>query len=130
MNRTQNISFLFYLNKIYLFLVPRMTGAQWASQDQTEFLWSFISDYYKVNKGDRNYVPFWSRLREKWFERYPEHEALFPDKEEDDLLPDEEAQVTENIQARVKVTKSFRFDVTFLTNLEIFSNLKLGSDGE
>ena len=130
MNRTQNISFLFYLNKIYLFLVPRMTGAQWASQDQTEFLWSFISDYYKINKGDRNYVPFWSRLREEWFERYPEHEALFPDKEEDDLLPDEEAQVTENIQARVKVTKSFRFDVTFLTNLEIFSNLKLGSDGE
>ena len=80
-----------------------MTGTQWASQDQTEFLWTFISDYYKINKGDKNYVPFWARLWEEWFQRYPEHEVCFPDKEVDDLLPDEQAQVTENIQARIKV---------------------------
>jgi hypothetical protein len=86
-----------------------MTGTQWASQDQTEFLWTFISDYYKINKGDKNYVPFWTLLREKWFEIYPENEVCFPDKEEGDLLPDEAAQVTENIQARIKVTDSFHF---------------------
>ena len=82
-----------------------MTGSVWASKDQTEFLWTFISDYYKINKGDKNYVPFWNRLREKWFQLYPEHEVCFPDKSVGDLLPDEEAQVTENIQARVKVTR-------------------------
>ncbi|KAF8805688.1 hypothetical protein BYT27DRAFT_7258051 [Phlegmacium glaucopus] len=89
-----------------------MTGAQWASQDQTEFLWTFISDYYKINKGDKNYVPFWTRLREKWFELYPEHEVCFPDKEVDDVLPDEQARVTEDIQARIKQLKTwFRWRV-------------------
>jgi hypothetical protein len=58
------------------YLFSRMTGALWASQDQTEFLWTFISDYYKINKGDKNYVPFWTRLREKWFELYPEQRSL------------------------------------------------------
>jgi hypothetical protein len=88
-----------------------MTGALWASKDQTEFLWMFISDYYKINKGDKNYVPFWNHLRKKWFELYHEHEICFPDKEEDDLLPDEVAKVIENIQARIKVTESFHFDI-------------------
>lgn len=86
-----------------------MTGAQWASQDQTEFLYTFIPDYYKINKGDKNYVPFWTRLREKWFELYPEHEVCFPDKEVDDLLPDEQARVTGDIQTRIKVTKLLHF---------------------
>ena len=65
-----------------------MTGAQWASQDQTEFLYTYISDYFKINKGDKNDVPFWTCLQEEWFERYPEHEVSFPDREENDLLPD------------------------------------------
>ena len=86
-----------------------MTGAQWASQDQTEFLYTFIPDYYKINKGDKNYVPFWTRLREKWFELYPEHEVCFPDKEVDDLLSDEQARVTGDIQTRIKVTKLLHF---------------------
>jgi hypothetical protein len=82
-----------------------------------------------VNKGDKNYVPFWTNLREKWFELYPEHEICFPDKEVEDLLAEEQAQVTEDIQARIKVIELLHFDVTLL-NYEIFSNLKLGSDGE
>ena len=84
-----------------------MTGAQWASQDQTEFLWTFISEYYKINKGDKNYGPFWTDLREKWFELYPEHEVCFPDKEVNDLRPAEQAQLTESIQERIKVSVAF-----------------------
>lgn len=96
-----------------------MTGAQWANQDQIEFLWSFISEYYKINKGDKNYVPFWSRLKEKWFELYPEHKVCFPDKELDDLLPDEVACVTESIQARIKVTDSLNFNKQHLTRWDL-----------
>ena len=94
-----------------------MTGSTWASKEQTEFLWTFISDYYKINKGDKNYVPFWNRLKEKWFELYPEHEVCFPDKDEDDLLPCEDAQVTENIQARIKVTQLLLLMTHYLTKL-------------
>lgn len=111
-------TFAYILIKFTYFLFSRMTGALWASQDQTEFLWTFISDYYKINKGDKNYVPFWTRLREKWFELYPEHEVCFPEKEVDDLLPDEEAQLTKNIQARIKVTDSCILMAQYLTNLE------------
>ena len=92
-----------------------MGGTLWASQDQTEFLWSFISEYIKINKGDKNYVPFWTRLREKWFELYPEHEVCFPEKDLDDLLPVEEAQVTENIQACIKVIESCILMTHYLT---------------
>ena len=94
-----------------------MTGTMWASKNQTEFLWTFISDYYKINKGNKNYVPFWTHLREKWFELYPEHEVSFPEKDVDDLLPDKEAQVTENIQAHIKVTESCILMHYYLTNL-------------
>lgn len=94
-----------------------MTGAQWASQDQTEFLWTFISEYYKINKGDKNYVPFWNCLKEEWFERYPEHEVCFPDKEEHELLPDEEAQVAEDIKARIKVTNFYILMLMLCTKL-------------
>jgi len=107
-NATQGDDKKIFLNtsiKCTYFFFSRMTGAQWASQDQTEFLYTFVPDYYKINKGDKNYVPFWTRLREKWFELYPEHEACFPDKEVDDLLPDEQAQVTGDIQTRIKVTE-------------------------
>ena len=89
------------------FLFSRMTGATWANQEQTEFLYTFIAEYYKINNGDKNYVPFWTRLREEWFIRYPEHEVCFPDREVDNLLPDEQAQVTENIKIRIKVTELF-----------------------
>jgi hypothetical protein len=95
-----------------------MTGALWASQDQTEFLWTFISEYYKINKGDKNYVPFWTHLREKWFELYPENEVCFPEKDVDNLLADEEAQLTKNIQARIKVTESCFLMTHYLMNLE------------
>lgn len=92
-----------------------MTGAQWASQDQTEFLWTFISEYYKINKGDKNYGPFWTDLREKWFEQYPEHEVCFPDKEVNDLRPAEQAQLTESIQERIKVSVAFWRHIIWLS---------------
>ena len=101
--------FPYTLIKYTYFFFSRMTGAQWASQDQTEFLYTFIPDYYKINKEDKNYVPFWTRLQEKWFELYPELEVCFPDKEVDDLLPDEQAQVTGDIQTCIKVTKLLHF---------------------
>ncbi len=88
-----------------------MVGQTWASAEQTQFLQSNLQEYLDINCGSKNYGDFWATLRKNWFQSYPEHEHLFPNKVQEELTDEECRIVGDAINKRMGVGLFFFCDL-------------------
>jgi len=59
-------------------------GKRWTrTTSQTQFLNAKLAEYVQA-RVDNNIEPFRSKLNEEWFQRWPEHQVMFPEWKEDD----------------------------------------------
>lgn len=81
----------------------RMPGKRWADGEQLDFLEIYLDEYVSIQLGNRKYKAFWARIRDAWFERWPELDIFYPGKLAH-LLTDEEARnVSVAMDQRIKV---------------------------
>ena len=64
-----------------------------------------MQDYMEVKANGGGFAKFWAQLREAWFQKYPEHQILFPGKLEGELDDAEAGAVTAAIEKRIGVCK-------------------------
>jgi hypothetical protein len=84
-----------------LLLSRTMPGKPWTTQDQANFLQSYVVQFQEA-QANRDLSTFWPRIFREWFERFPEKEAIFPECEA--LTEAQEGQLKEAINQRYKVS--------------------------
>lgn len=83
-----------------------MAPRTWATDEQTEWLQSFVEDYVTY-AGSKNYDTFWTTVNLEWFEQWPERLSVFPGKCLDaPLTPAEIDQLGAAVNKRKKVSLS------------------------
>ncbi|KAF8870161.1 hypothetical protein BD779DRAFT_1681390 [Infundibulicybe gibba] len=75
-----------------------MTPKTWTTPEQAELLGGYLSEYQDISSR-RGYRPFWDKVNEAWFSKYPERAVLFPDDADGELSPDDQALLSDAIQA-------------------------------
>ncbi|KAF9471564.1 hypothetical protein BDN70DRAFT_901249 [Pholiota conissans] len=87
-------------------IAKKMPGKSWTSDEQAVFLNSLLAEYVSA-KSTKKYGPFWSKLRDLWFARWPEHKVTYPDKDVTELTTDERQRVTLDMNKRVAKLQSW-----------------------
>ena len=77
---------------------------RWATEEQTKILVSRFSEYVDIYNTDKNYGPFWAKVKEDWLKLFPvDAGSMFPAKSDDELTAKDEAAIGEAIKKLMKV---------------------------
>jgi len=77
---------------------------RWATEEQTKILVSRFSEYVDIYNTDKNYGPFWAKVKEDWLKLFPvDAGSMFPAKSDDELTAEDEAAIGEAIKKLMKV---------------------------
>ena len=91
---------------------------QWAKEEQTELLVSCFSEYLDIYNTDKNYGPFWARIKEDWLKLFSvDAGSMLPEKLDDELTAEDETVIGEGIK------NLWRYD-PWSSISEIFSHVK------
>ena len=77
-----------------------------------------FSEYLDIYNTNKNYGPFWARIKEDWLKLFPvDAGSMFPEKLDNELTAKDETAIREGIKKLMKVWP-------MIIDLEIFSHVK------
>jgi len=88
-----------------------MVSSTWATAEQTAFLQSHFEHYMAINCGSKDYRDFWAKLKQLWFDKFPELPLVFPGVEQWQLTDSQAELITDAIKLRLKVRQVILFSI-------------------
>lgn len=77
------------------------------SEEESELLWSLFDTYVTVQSSDKKYDLFWAAMTQKYYQRWPAIETLFPGRDPTgkDLNETESQKVKDFLKKNTEVRK-------------------------